>query len=133
MKNHMGEGNYRLAHKDLPVRLLRTPIGLGDPVAPATPCFVMRPGEATFANLTTGPGGILKLTVCEGRVPDMKPVPGVRTPHGKFTPCLPLKEFVQRFALGGGSHHSALAYGRWSRSLQRLAWIMGWEFEAIEA
>ena len=131
MKNHMGEGNYRLARKDLPVKLVRAPIGLGDEVAPAVPRMVMRPGEATLANLTTGRGGVLKLTVCEGAVPDMAPIAGVLTPHGKFTPSIPLKEFLERFALAGGSHHSALAYGRWARSLGRLAWIMGWEFECI--
>ncbi len=132
MKNHMGEGNYRLARGDLPVRLLRAPIGLGDEVAPAVPSFVMRPGEATLANLTTARGGGLKLIACQGSVPDTTPLPGVRTPHGKFTPCVPLKQFLERFALAGGSHHSALAYGRWQRSLERLAWIMGWDFEAIE-
>ena len=133
MKNHMGEGNWRLARKDLPVKLLRAPIGLGDEVAPAVPSLVMKPGEATLANLTTGRGGVLKLTVCEGAVPEMKPIHGVRTPHGKFTPGVPLKEFLERFALAGASHHSALAYGRWGRSLRRLAWIMGWEFESIDA
>jgi L-arabinose isomerase len=132
MKNHMGEGNFRLGRRDLPVRLLRAPIGLGDVVAPAVPSLVMRPGEATLANLTTGRGGALKLTVCEGNVPEMTPVRGVLTPHGKFIPDVQLKEFLERFAYAGGSHHSALAYGRWSGSLQRLAWMMGWELETIQ-
>ena len=131
MKNHMGEGNFRLARQDLPVRLIRNPIGLGDSIAPAAPSFVLRPGESTLVNLTTGRAGRLKLTVCEGSVPEMGPIPGVRTPHGKFKPRIPVKAFMERYALAGASHHCALVYGRWSVSIERLAWIMGIAVEVI--
>ncbi len=131
MKNHMGEGNFRLARRDLPVMLNRNPVGLGDSIAPAAPSFVLRPGDATLANLTTGKAGRLKLTVCEGSVPEMKPIPGVRTPHGKFKPRIPVKIFIERYALAGASHHCALAYGRWAVSLERLAGIMGIAIEVM--
>jgi L-arabinose isomerase len=131
MKNHMGEGNFLLAREDLPVRLTRSPVGLGEAMAPAATSFVLKPGEATLVNLATGRGGRLKLTVAEGSVPEMRPIAGVQTPHGKFTPGIPVRDFLERYAMAGASHHSALVYGRRAGLVERLAWILGLEMQVI--
>jgi L-arabinose isomerase len=82
-------------------------------------------------NLTAGSGGTLKLTACEGRVPETEPIQGVRTPHGRFKPDVPLKDFLQRYAEIGGSHHGTLGYGRHAETIEKVAWILGLAFERI--
>jgi L-arabinose isomerase len=97
----------------------------------AVPRYTLRPGEATLINLTTTFAGRVKLTAAEGEVPDFKPVKGVLSPHGKFKPDRPLREFLDRYALAGGSHHGALAYGRLAESVGMVADLLGIEFERI--
>jgi hypothetical protein len=38
---------------------------------------------------------------------------------------------MERYAMAGASHHAALAYGSWIASLERLAWILGLDFQVI--
>ena len=42
--SHMGEGNWRIAREDRPVRLIDRPLGIGRLGNPPTPVFGARPG-----------------------------------------------------------------------------------------
>ena len=122
---HMGEGNYRMARRDRPVRLMRNPFSMVRlAYAPASLSFAMEPGEATIVSLTTGPQGRLRLVVSEGEVLDFAPLPGANNPQTKFAPRRPLREFLTEFSLAGGSHHQALAYGSHSATIERIAELL---------
>ena len=51
LMSHMGEGNWRLAREDRPVRLIKRPLGIGGLDDPPTFLFQYRPGPATLATL----------------------------------------------------------------------------------
>jgi len=48
-------------------------------------------------------------------------------PHYKFRSDGDLSDFLTRFSLAGGSHHQALAYGRWAGTVQKVAALLGIE------
>jgi L-arabinose isomerase len=128
---HMGEGNYRLAHPERRVRLVRYPFGMKAPYPPVNLVFELQAGDATVVNLTTGPGGRLKFTVTEGRVLDFTAVRAVPMPQGAFKPDLPLAEFLRRSFEAGASHHSSLVYGRHAEKVLKLADLLGVPCERI--
>jgi len=125
---HMGEGNWKMARQDEPVRLLRSTLGLVPVrVVPLLLAFSLEPGEATLVSLTTLADGKLKFIVSEGEVVDFPYIPDLQRPHYKFRPKGDLCDFLTRFSLEGGSHHQALSYGRWASALEKLAVLMGLE------
>ena len=129
---HMGEGNWRMARRDEPIHLMRSTLGLVDlRVAPLLLAFSLQPGEATLLSLTTLADGRLKFVVAEGAVADFGYVPDLGRPHYKFRPDGDLADFLTRFSLEGGSHHQALAYGRWAGTLEKLARLLGIEYAKV--
>ena len=125
---HMGEGNWTMARRDEPVHLVRSSLGLVDlRVDPLLLAFSLEPGEVTLVSLTTGAGGRLRFVVTEGEVPDFPYIPDLGRPHFKFCPDGDLSDFLTRFSTAGGSHHQALAYGRWGDTVVRVAAVMGIE------
>jgi len=132
LMSHMGEGNWRFAHPDYPIRLLSSPFGMTPlRVAPTLLCFTARPGPATLLSLTTVKDGRLRFIITEGEVPDMAPIPALDRVHFKFRPSQLLPEFLRRFSEVGGSHHQGLAYGHIASKLIKLAKLMGVEYEVI--
>jgi len=126
---HMGEGNWRMARKDEPIHLLRNALELFDlRVAPLLLAHSLEPGEVTLISLTTGPEGKIRFVVTEGELLDFKYIPDMARPHHKFRPEGDLSEFLTRFSLVGGSHHQALAYGRWADTLEKVAMLLGVEY-----
>jgi L-arabinose isomerase len=124
---HMGEANWRMARRDKPVHVLRSTLGaiMDVQVVPLLLAFSLAPGEATLASLTTVADGQLKFVVAEGEVLDFPYVADLARPHYKFSPHGDLCEFLTRFSMEGGSHHQAMAYGRWASTIEKLADLMG--------
>ena len=65
--SHMGEGNWKVARKDRPVRLIDRPLGIGGLGNPPTAVFSAQPGPATTASPDTPRGGGLSLDLRERR------------------------------------------------------------------
>ena len=131
LMNHMGEGNYRLARTDRPVRLRRRPFALVDLKPPLLLWFAHRPGPVTLASLTTVANGRLKLVVGQGEVADVPPSEDITSPHWKYLPDKPLGEFLTRFSEEGGSHHQALVYGHVASKVVKLARLLGLEYAVV--
>jgi L-arabinose isomerase len=128
LMNHMGEGNWKLARKDRPVRLVRSGFTLSNlKYRPASLSFSLEPGEATLLSLTTSANGKAKFVVTEGKVEDFPPLDDIRSPHFKFAPFGPLSDFLTQYSMEGGSHHQALAYGRRAGAIAKVASILGVE------
>jgi L-arabinose isomerase len=123
---HMGEGNWKMARADEPVHLLHSNLGLVDlRVSPLLLAFSLAPGVVTLVSLTTLANGKLKLIATEGEIVDFPYVPALERPHYKFSPECELSDFLTRFSLEGGSHHQALAYGRWAGTVEKTATLLG--------
>ena len=123
---HMGEGNWRMARRDEPVRVLRSTLKeiMEVPVDPLLLAFTLEPGPCTLVSLTTVAGGKLKLVVAEGEVVDHPYIADLNRPHYKFRPDGDLCDFLTRFSLEGGSHHQAMAYGRWAGTVEKTAALL---------
>ena len=67
LMSHMGEGNWRLARADRPVRLIKRPLGIGGLEDPPTFLFQYAPGPATLATLVALGGERFRLVVGRGR------------------------------------------------------------------
>jgi len=132
LMSHMGESNPSMARDDGPIELVPSDFQLADlERRPLLLRFSLAPGEVTLVNLTTGADGGFKITATEGRVLDFKPIPGINTPHFKFQPDGPLEEFLTELCREGTSHHFALAYGRWSGVLSKVAHVLGLDFSRV--
>jgi L-arabinose isomerase len=129
---HMGEGNWKLARKDRPVRLVKSTLGIADlRFPPVMLGFSLEPGDVTLVSLTTLANGKFKFIVTEGRVPDFPPITGFTRPHYKFSPDGDLCDFLTRFSMEGGSHHQALAYGRLTTKVEKIGKLMGIECSVV--
>ena len=125
---HMGEANWKMARKDEPVHLLRSTQGMAYVrFEPLLLTFSLEPGEATLVSLTTVADGELKFIVGEGQVVDFPYIADLARPHYKFRPDSDLSGFLTCFSLEGGSHHQAMAYGRWGGTVEKIAALLGIE------
>jgi L-arabinose isomerase len=128
--NHMGEGNWRLARRDRPVRLIRADFPKTDP-ATVSMTFSLEPGKATLVNLTTVAGGQLKLIAAEGEVVDFPVLNDYHTPNYKFRPAMSACDFLTRYSLAGGSHHATLAYGQHADTVKKISALLGVLYETL--
>src|SRR5262249_10823084 len=61
LMSHMGEGNWKVARSDRPVRLIKRPLGIGRLADPPTFLFQYQPGPATIATPVNLEGGPFRL------------------------------------------------------------------------
>ena len=98
LMSHMGEGNWRLARDDRPVRLIKRPLGIGGLDDPPTFLFQYRPGPATLATLVSLGGERFRLLVSEGEVLDTDELPALEMPYGRFRPDTGVRGVHERLA-----------------------------------
>jgi L-arabinose isomerase len=130
---HMGEANWKMARPDEPIHLVRSTIGSLFDVkySPLLLAFSLKPGDVTLLSLTTVREGKLRMVVTEGQVLDFGYIPDLARPHYKFRPDGDLSDFLTRYSQAGGSHHQALAYGRWANTIEKVARLTGIEYARI--
>ena len=84
--SHMGEGNWKIARSDRPVRLIDRELGIGRLDNPPTPVFSAEPGTATTAALVPLEGEYYRLVVGRGEVLDTPELPKVEMHYFHFRP-----------------------------------------------
>jgi L-arabinose isomerase len=131
LMSHMGEGNWRLARQDRPVRLIKRPLGIGGLDDPPTFLFQYRTGTATLATLVALGGERFRLLVCEGEVLDTDELPHLEMPYGQFRPDSGLRASMDAWLRLGGPHHQVLNPGRHARAWRTFSELAGIEFEAV--
>ena len=123
--SHMGEGNWRIARGDRPIRLIDRPLGIGRLDNPPTPVFGAEPGPATTAALVQIDGHEMRLVVGHGTVLDTPELPKVEMHHFHFRPDAGLAPFMDRWLGLGAPHHFVTNLGdhrrRWRRFAEQLA------------
>ena len=87
LQSHMGEGNWKVARKDKPVRLIKRPLGIGRLADPPTFLFQLQPGPATLATLVSLEGTRFRLVCAEGENLDSQELPALEMPYGQFRPA----------------------------------------------
>ena len=85
--SHMGEGNWKVARRDRPVRLIDRELGIGGLGNPPTTVFSAQPGPATTAALVPLEGEAYRLLVGHGEVLDTPELPNVEMPYFHFRPA----------------------------------------------
>jgi L-arabinose isomerase len=128
LMSHMGEGNWRLAREDLPVRLIKRPLGIGGLGDPPTFLFQYRPGPATLATLISLEGERFRLLVSEGEVLETDELPALEMPYGLFRPDTGVRACMDAWLRLGGPHHQILNPGRQAEAWRVFSELAGVEF-----
>jgi L-arabinose isomerase len=128
LMSHMGEGNWRLAREDRPVRLIKRPLGIGGLDDPPTFLFQYRTGPATLATLTALGGEHFRLVVSEGEVLDTEELPALEMPYGFFRPNTGVRACMDAWLRLGGPHHQVLNPGHRANAWRVFSDLAGLEF-----
>ncbi|MFX0579203.1 L-fucose/L-arabinose isomerase family protein [Nocardia nepalensis] len=131
LMSHMGEGNWRIARTDEPVRLIRRELGIGKLDEPPTFLFRYRPGPATLACLVSLGGEKFRLVVAEGTVLDSRELPALEMPYGQFRPASGLRACMDGWLTAGGPHHQVMNIGHHAADWQVFCQLAGIEFVQV--
>ncbi len=129
--SHMGEGNWKLARKDRPVRLIDRELGIGRLDNPPTPVFSAEPGMATTAALVPLEGELYRLVIGRGEVLDTPELPNVEMHYFHFRPASGMERFMDRWLELGGPHHFVTNLGDHTERWRRLAELLDIEYVEI--
>ena len=129
--SHMGEGNWRIARPDRPIRLIDRELGIGGLDNPPTLVFSARPGPATAAALVPLAGERIRLIAGRGEVLDTPELPKVEMHHFHFRPRAGMEVFMDEWLRLGGPHHFVLNLGDHLGRWRRLAELLELEYEEI--
>jgi L-arabinose isomerase len=128
--SHMGEGNWKLAREDRPVRLIDRELGIGRLDNPPTPVFSAEPGPATTAALVPLEGELYRLVVGRGEVLDTPELPKVEMHYFHFRPEQGMRSFMDEWLGLGGPHHFVTNLGEHAERWRRLAELL--EIDYVE-
>jgi L-arabinose isomerase len=128
--SHMGEGNWKIARKDRPIRLIDRELGIGRLDNPPTPVFSAEPGPATSAALVALEGELYRLIVGRGEVLDTRELPKVEMHHFHFRPNQGMRTFMDDWLTLGGPHHFVINLGEHADRWRRLAELL--EIDYVE-
>ncbi|MBV9606040.1 MAG: L-fucose/L-arabinose isomerase family protein [Solirubrobacterales bacterium] len=129
--SHMGEGNWKIARQDRPIKLIDRPLGIGRLDNPPTPVFSAEPGPATTAALVPLEGELYRLVVGRGEVLDTPELPKVEMHYFHFRPERGMRAFMDDWLTLGGPHHFVLNLGEHADRWRRLAELLDLEYVEI--
>ncbi len=118
--SHMGEINPEVAgekpllcEKDFPWTKAQNPA-----IVACSPA----PGPAVLVNLAPGPADTFRLILAPVDVLEDTRNPALRaTVRGWIRPRIRLEDFLERYSMAGGTHHSALVLGEWMEAIGAFA------------
>lgn len=128
LMSHMGEGNWKVARKDRPVKLIDRPLDIGDRDNPPTPIFSIQPGTATLASLVAVEGEYYRMVVSIGEILDSNEISGIPMNYSFFRPYNGIRESMDNWLALGGTHHEVLFLGDQTRRLQMFCEILNIEY-----
>ncbi|HUZ24355.1 MAG TPA: L-fucose/L-arabinose isomerase family protein [Streptosporangiaceae bacterium] len=131
LQSHMGEGNWKIARSDRPVRLIKRPLGIGRLADPPTFLFQYQPGPATMATLVSLEGERFRLVVAEGENLDSPVLPALEMPYGQFRPASGVRACLNGWLSAGGPHHEVMNLGHHAASWRVFCQLAGIEFVQV--
>lgn len=129
--SHMGEGNWKVARRDRPIRLVDRELGIGGLSNPPTTVFSVEPGVATTANLVPLEGEAFRLVVGRGEVLDTPELPNVEMPYFHFRPDSGMRAFLDDWLRLGGTHHFVVNRGDQVERWRLVAELLDLAYEEI--
>jgi L-arabinose isomerase len=129
--SHMGEGNWKIARQDRPIRLIDRPLGIGGLGNPPTPVFSAEPGPATTAALVPIEGEYYRLVVTRGEVLDTPELPNVEMHYFHFRPEGGMEPFMDEWLTLGAPHHFVTNLGDHAERWRRLAELLQLEYTEV--
>jgi L-arabinose isomerase len=131
LMSHMGEGNWKIARSDRPVRLIKRPLGIGRLADPPTFLFQYQPGPATLASLVSLEGERFRLVVAEGENLDSQELPALEMPYGQFRPATGLRTCLNGWLAAGGTHHEVMNLGHHAADWRVFCELAGIEYAQV--
>ena len=131
LMSHMGEGNWKVARRDRPVRLIKRSLGIGKLGDPPTFLFQYQPGPATLAALVSLGGERFRLVVAEGEILDSPTLPALEMPYGQFHPDRGVRQCMNDWLRLGGPHHQVMNLGRHAADWRVFCELGGIEFAQV--
>lgn len=131
LMSHMGEGNWKVARKDKPIRLANRVLGIGDLDNPPTTVFMAEPGPATMVSLVHIEGEKFRLVCAYGNILDTEEVPTIEMPYFHFSPATGVRNCNDGWLRAGGTHHQTLHLGDQRRKWKMLCKILGIEYVEV--
>jgi L-arabinose isomerase len=131
LMSHMGEGNWKIARSDRPVKLIKRPLGIGKLADPPTFLFQYQPGPATLATLVSLGGERFRLVVAEGENLNTQELPALEMPYGQFRPNTGVRACLNGWLAAGGPHHEVMNLGRHGASWRMFCQLAGIEYVAV--
>ncbi|HEY4826347.1 MAG TPA: L-fucose/L-arabinose isomerase family protein [Solirubrobacteraceae bacterium] len=129
--SHMGEGNWKIARRDRPIRLIDRELGIGRLDNPPTPVFSAEPGPATTAALVPLEGELFRLVVGHGEVLDTPELPKVEMHYFHFRPDQGMRSFMDEWLGLGAPHHFVTNLGEHADRWRRLAELLEIDYAEI--
>jgi len=131
LMSHMGEGNWKVARSDEPVRLANRELGIGDLDNPPTTVFRVEPGPATIVSLVHLEGEHFRLVTAQGKVLDSQKYPTIEMPYFHFKPDSGLRNCNDNWLRAGGTHHQTLLKGDERPKWKMLCRMLGIEYAEV--
>jgi L-arabinose isomerase len=131
LMSHMGEGNWKIARSDRPVKLIKRPLGIGRLDDPPTFLFQYQPGPATLATLVSLEGERFRLVVAEGENLDTQELPALEMPYGQFRPASGVRACLNGWLAAGGPHHEVMNLGHHAAAWRDFCNLAGIEFVQV--
>jgi len=129
--SHMGEGNWKVARHDRPIRLIDRELGIGGLGNPPTAVFSAEPGPATVAALVPLQGERYRLLIGGGEVLDTPELPNVEMPYLHFRPREDVRDFMDHWLTLGGPHHFVTNLGERARRWRLLGELLDLEVHEL--
>jgi L-arabinose isomerase len=124
--SHMGEANPKL-FADAPL-LVKSDFPYTDAGSTVIAAGCFKSGEAVMVNLSEQPGGHFKLILSNGHMVEPPGTDNMKgSIRGWFEPDMPLTDYLAAFSRNGGTHHSVLVYGDYSKQITQFGEWMDWE------
>ena len=131
LQSHMGEGNWKVARSDRPVKLIKRSLGIGRLADPPTFKFQLQPGPATLATLVSLEGERFRLVCAEGENLDGQELPALEMPYGQFHPASGVRACLNGWLRAGGPHHEVMNLGHHAADWRDFCDIAGIEFVQV--
>jgi len=131
LMSHMGEGNWKIARSDKPIRLANRELGIGGLNNPPTTVFMAEPGPATMVSIVALSGEKFRFVACFGEILDTDEVKTIEMPYFHFKPSTGVRAANDGWLKAGGTHHQTLHLGDQRAKWQMLARILGIEYVEV--
>ena len=131
MLSHMGEGNWKVARKDRPIKLIDRPLDIGDRENPPTPVYSAEPGLGTIVSLVALEGDKYRIVASRGTILDTPEIPGIPMNYSFFKPDTGIRAAMDAWLANGGTHHEVYFKGDQIRKFKLFANILGVDFVEV--